>query len=128
MERFYLKFVEDDARDVGFQYLDTIRKKVKTKVEDHINRYSTLYRYYNRLPGVAPERNEDQKKVHIFGSFTQKWQQAFITSGNTVAASTLEQVEAYMRNQASFADSEYENKKRNGTEHNERENQRSRGN
>ena len=43
MERFYLKFVEDDARDVGFQYLDTICKKVKTKVEDHINRYSTLY-------------------------------------------------------------------------------------
>ena len=40
--RYYLKYVEDDERDVGLQYLDIIINKVKAEKENHANMHSTM--------------------------------------------------------------------------------------
>lgn len=110
VKEYYLKFVQSDAQDVSFTYLDSIHKKVHTTVKDHATRYTNLY-HYLKLPGLEPERNADVMKVKMFKSFPQKWQQLFLRAGKSVADKSFESILNYMSNEASFVDAEQEQSK-----------------
>jgi hypothetical protein len=115
MTNFYLRYVDNEARDTMFKYLPTCRKPRDTEPRTHVDRMEMLMRYSNVLPGTEPALNPQQKKNLIFETFPVKWRQNYIRAGKSVTTDSLADIVQYMSNEKGFADVEektYKDKKR----------------
>lgn len=116
MEKFYLKYCSNGARETMFEYLSTqCRKPVGEEPRTHVSRMKTLYRYSNKLPGTEPPKTEQQIKMPIFKTFPETWRQTFVRSGKDVTDPnvTLQTIIDFMTTEKAFADKSSDgNKKR----------------
>ncbi len=103
IQELYRKFVTRDARDVGFTHLDTIRfEDVKMNVNEFVARSETLHRYYNKLPGSLPERDDNLKKQKLYEAFHNRWQEDFALNRGNVNANTLDELVEFMKTKEDF--------------------------
>eukprot|EP00957_Ditylum_brightwellii_P110160 8402454-Ditylum_brightwellii.AAC.1 len=57
---FYQTYCDNEARDVMFDYLKTLKCLVKVTPRDHSDRVETMICYSNKLPGILPMMNNNQ--------------------------------------------------------------------
>ena len=87
-----------------FAYLRKFNKSHSVAAGVHTDRMEILVKYANKLPGMEPEMNDDQKKRLIFESFSIKWQHAYVQSGRRIQLESLILVVQYMKDEKSFND------------------------
>jgi hypothetical protein len=61
MRNDYLRYVDDEARDIMFKYLRTCKKPSEAEPRTHVDQMEMLMRYSNNLPGTEPPLNEQQR-------------------------------------------------------------------
>ena len=110
---FYLSYCDDDSRDTMFAYLRKFKKPFSVAAGMHADRMEILIKYANKLPGMEPEMNDEQKKRVIFESFPLRWQHAYIQSGRRIQTESLIRVIQYMKDEKSFNDGMSNKRKRN---------------
>jgi hypothetical protein len=69
LQQLYRKYVDAEARDIQFEYFQTLRKPLKSSPLDHSSCMLTLACYGNKLLGNEPALTDDQVKKCIFQSF-----------------------------------------------------------
>lgn len=99
MEKFKLKYCNENARDVMIDYLRTNPECKKTHdadVREHGERLRTLFNMANQLPGTVPRLNEHACKDITFHSFPEEWQLNYESSAHDYAAATEQDILAAM--------------------------------
>ena len=92
MNEFYTKYVDEDARDQMFAYIDMLVKPRNATPNEHVNRMTTLLRYSNKLPGTDAVKDDESIKKIIFKSFPDDWQITYNPSGRDLHDQTMAQV------------------------------------
>ena len=92
---FYLSYCGDDSRDTMFAYLQKFNKPYSVAAGVHADRMEILVKYANKLPGMEPEMNDDQKKT---------WQHTYIQSGRRIQSENLICVVQYIKDDKSLDD------------------------
>ena len=106
MRQFYLKYVDEDARDQMFEYIEMLKKPRNTNPSDHVNRMTTLLRYANLLPGTDPVKDEQAIKKIIFKSFPDDWQITYNQVGRQLWTQTMAQVLQFMKDEKNYKDNQ----------------------
>eukprot|EP00957_Ditylum_brightwellii_P115911 8841129-Ditylum_brightwellii.AAC.1 len=112
IENLYLHFVNNEARDNMFDYLQGLKRPTKASPRDHANRIEMLVRYANKLPGMIPPMTDMQVKKMVFEQHLMKWCTAYTRAGHSLQIDSLMEIVQYMANEKSFADIEEAQKKR----------------
>eukprot|EP00957_Ditylum_brightwellii_P132866 10131904-Ditylum_brightwellii.AAC.1 len=62
MEKFYLLYCDDDARDVLIEYLRNFHRPTKVPPRNHSDCIEAMIKYTNKLPGLEPKITPAQAK------------------------------------------------------------------
>ena len=124
---FYLSYYDDDLREMMFAYLRRFKKPYSVAAGVHADRMEILIKYSNKLPGMEPVMNEEQKKRLIFELFPLKWQHAYIQSGRRIQTESLIRVIQYMKDEKSFNYGMSNKRKRNDDDQQGNSNRYNRG-
>jgi hypothetical protein len=108
LSEWKLTFVTEDSRQELVDYLQTVSKPRALQVEVFVQRLKTMARYVADLPfaGVQPPTlNNTQIKNIVYKAMPLAWQQHFIRSNRGISAVTLLELQNFMSNERTFADS-----------------------
>ena len=106
MKEFYIKYVDVDARDQMFAYIDMLVKPRNSSPNEHVNQMTTLLRYSNKLPGTEAIKDEESIKKIIFKSFPDDWQITYNRSGRNLQDQTMAQVLQFMKDEKNYKDNQ----------------------
>ena len=87
------------SRDVMLRYMETgIKKNAMTPCLNHHRRWKESLRNTKKLPvGVKPNPSEEETKEWYYRSYCRPHRNAFLTAGNKLETSTLEEICEFMR-------------------------------
>jgi hypothetical protein len=85
------------------QQLRTARKPRTITVQALWYRLREINTYVDWLPGAEPPLTEPQQKQAFYDAMPSKWQERFISAGNSIAALTMAQMVRYFRQQETLA-------------------------
>jgi hypothetical protein len=103
-----LRYLHEHARDHMVDYSGSaeVLKSHDTGARHHGERFQTLIRHTNQLPGTVIEIDDNDGKKILFNSFPPRWRTTFIRSDQAYETAQISDIIQFMSNEKLFADKE----------------------